>query len=98
MISLIMRLINGGLNQPEYGAPIAMYGVPPRDIGKNILQYFLFFLFLVLIPAILIIGVFAFAKKKQFSKKEKFWTIFTVLAVYFTVLIGAVLAIAYIIS
>ena len=58
------KLINGGLPQVEYG--VALYGVPRND-GKIILQYFLYFLFLLIIPVILIVGVLAFAKKKQFS-------------------------------
>jgi len=89
------KLINGGLPQVEYG--VALYGVPRND-GKIILQYFLYFLFLLIIPVILIVGVLAFAKKKQFSKKERIWTCVIVLSIYFVVLIGVALSVAYIIS
>jgi len=91
------KLINS-VAQGLYGPPQAEYGVSlygvPRDNGKIIAQFFMYILFLVLIPVILAVGVLAFAKKKQFSKKEKFWTVFVVLAIYFVVLAGAVVTVA----
>ena len=85
------RLISGELMQPEYG--VALYGVPR---GGGFWRYFLALVFLILIPAILLVGVLTFAKKKQFSKKERVWTAVAVLGIYFAVLIGVVLTVAYV--
>ena len=91
------RLINGGMDQELYGvAP--MYGVPRDTIIKNIMQYFFAFLFVILIPAILLVGVLAFAKKKQFSKKEKSWAAVIVLGIYFVTLAGITLTVIYLIN
>ena len=90
------RLINGAFNQPEYG--VALYGVPSNNNGRIFLQYFFLFLFVILIPAILLVGVLAFAKKKQFSKKEKVWAAIIVLGTYFVILIGLTLAILYLVN
>ena len=92
------KLINGGLSQAEYGVAVSLYGVQPGDNnGKIFVQYFLTFLFLVLVPVILFFGVLAFAKKKQFSKKERIWTVTIVLGIYFAILVGVVLSVVYII-
>jgi len=97
---MINWLINGGLFQPEYGVTGPMYGPPttslygvPSNPGRVFWQYFLAFVFLILIPVILLVGVLAFAKKKQFSKKERIWSVVVVLGIYFAVLIGVVLTI-----
>jgi len=103
---LISSVVQGlyGATQPfatasvEYGGPppepVPMYGSPsPIDIPAEIppkMSVFLPFLFLILIPIILLVGVFALAKKKQFSKKERIGAAIIVLSVYFVVLISAI--------
>jgi len=97
LINISNKLINGATDQPMYGVPVtSLYGVPrPRNSWETIAQFFLLFLFLILIPVILTIGVLVFAKKKQFPKKEKVWAVIIVLTIYFAILIGLVLTIAF---
>ena len=84
---------------PEYGPPPpeTMYGSPPPiDIPTEIppkMSIFLPVLFLILIPIILLVGVFALAKKKQFSKKERIWAAIIVISIYFIVLISAIVTV-----
>jgi hypothetical protein len=76
------------------GAEVALYGVVPP--WRNSVRIFLAVLFLFLIPVVLAVGVLAFAKNKQFPKKERALMVAVVLFVYFLILVGAVFAVIYI--
>ena len=99
MLEKLIRLMEQGVPAPEYGVPTpdpmritALYGVPvPLESPTRELFLSNLFLLLILIPIILLVGVFALAKKKQFSKKERIWAVAIVLSIYFIILIGAVI-------
>ena len=94
MLEKFIRLMEQGVPVPEYGVPMPItpvYGVPgPLESPTRELFLSNLFLLLILIPIILLVGVFALAKKKQFSKKERLWAVAIVLSIYLIVLIGAV--------
>ena len=93
-----------GVPVPEYGVPVNVpvygvvtpeYGVPGTGNAGIFMRYFLIFLFVVLIPVILFTGVWAFAKRKHFSKKERTLAVVIVLTAYFIILAGVFLAVLY---
>lgn len=80
------------------GVVSVAYGVPSGGGGSGnftevLMRFFLSFLFFMLIPVLLFVGIWAIANKKQYSKKKRIWTVVTVLAIYFAVLIGVILLI-----
>ena len=72
-----------------------MYGpgpMPPEPPIEKI-SIFLPFLFCILIPVILLTGVFAFAKMKRLSNEKRMGIAILVLSIYLIVLLSAVVII-----
>ena len=90
---MLYKFLNG-FAHPDYGVPHPAYGIPGNPDG-GFLRYLLLFVFFALIPLILLAGVFAFAKRLQFSKRVKVCIITVVMAVYYAVLIGAIVMAVY---
>lgn len=78
------------------GVVSVAYGVPSDGGGSGnftevLMRFFLTFLFFMLIPVLLLVGIWAIANKKQYSKKRRIWTVVTVLAIYFAILVSILL-------